>query len=236
MLNRSSSLDYMLANGVGLPVRRICAALVGLAAGLLPLLAEAASLRRGDVLSAALDLERLQAIESAPVGRFAASREAGGLARQFTPRNPLSLLFGDVEARNEEPAELRLSVAREPDDGSRWSALDASAPVGDDTLEIGGALHWSDWSLGSAYARTALFGGDADLVSATVGYGRMSARLALGQTDGADPAQDLDVLMLSTDLAAWSWLTLETDLAMGAPEDSAREPLAVGRFGIRLNF
>jgi hypothetical protein len=223
-------------NLVGLAVRRTFAALVGLGVGLLPLLAEAASLRRGDVLSVSPDLEALQDPEPASLGRFGASREEGGLALQFTPRNPLSLLFGDSAAASPEPAELRLSVAGEPDDSARWSALDASAPADGETLEIGGALHWSDWTLGSAYARTALFGGDADLVSATLGYGRMSARLALGQTESVDPAGDLDVLMLSTDLAAWSWLTLETDLAMGAPEDSERETLAVGRFGIRLNF
>ena len=52
-----------------------------------------------------------------------------------------------------------------------------------------------------------------------------------------------DVLMLSTDLAAWSWLTLESDLAVGlAPgavdgqRDRNREPVAAGRFGLRLNF
>jgi hypothetical protein len=49
--------------------------------------------------------------------------------------------------------------------------------------------------------------------------------------------------MLSTDLAAWSWLTLESDLALGArsagvdgEHDRNREPVAAGRFGLRLNF
>jgi hypothetical protein len=48
--------------------------------------------------------------------------------------------------------------------------------------------------------------------------------------------------MLSTDLAAWSWLTLESDFALGsnpaAERDRGqdREPVAVGRFGLRLNF
>jgi hypothetical protein len=220
---------------MGRTVRRTGAALIGVVVGLLPFVADAAGLRRGDVLSAVPDLERLQELEPASLGRFDESREVGGLALQFTPRNPLTLLFGEAEPRSLEPAELSLSVAREPE-GGRWSALDASAPSRDGTLEIGGALRWSDWSVGSAYSRTALFGGEADLVSATLGYGRMSARLALGQTEAVDPAQNLDVLMLSTDLAARSWLTLETDLAMGAPEDRSRETLAVGRIGLRLNF
>jgi hypothetical protein len=42
--------------------------------------------------------------------------------------------------------------------------------------------------------------------------------------------------MLSTDLAAWSWLTLESDLAVGTSEHRADEGLAVGRLGVRLNF
>lgn len=220
-------------------MRRICAVLAGLTAGLLPLLGEAADLRAGDALTVAPDLHLLDGSETPPVGRFEASREASTLSLQFTPRNPLSVLFGepDPAAAEQQPAELRLSLARDENGYGRWSALDAS-PAGDAgrSLEIGGALHWSDWSLGSAYTRAPLFGGDADMVAATVGYGRMSARLAFGQTERADRAEDLDVLMLSTDLAAWSWLTLETDLAMGTPEDSSREPLAAGRFGIRLNF
>ena len=41
------------------------------------------------------------------------------------------------------------------------------------------------------------------------------------------------MLMLSTDLAAWSWLTLETDLAIGSPDDGDREDIA-GRRPVRV--
>jgi hypothetical protein len=170
--------------------------------------------------------------------QFTASRESAALSLGFTPRNPLTLLFPDAQPTLAEQAELRLSVAR--DDASRFTALGtAEAPSGSSTvtgaLEIGGALHWSDWTVGSGYARAPLFGGDADLVSASLGYGPIEAKLSYGQSTRAQ-ADTLDVLMLSTDLAAWSWLTLETDLAVGASQDRTDESLAVGRLGVRLSF
>jgi hypothetical protein len=45
----------------------------------------------------------------------------------------------------------------------------------------------------------------------------------------------MDVLMLSTDLAATSWLSLESDVAVGSRPDE-EESVAVGRLGVRLNF
>jgi len=169
---------------------------------------------------------------------LAPGREAAGLAVQFTPRNSLSLLFSDAHSSSE-PAQLRLSVTHEDASMSRFSLLgsgESQHPVADTgALEIGGALHWSDWTVGSGYARTSLFGGDADLLSATLGYGPVEARLSYGQSERS-PTDTLDVLMLSTDLAAWSWLTVETDLAVGSSQDRPDESLAVGRLGVRLNF
>jgi hypothetical protein len=80
-------------------------------------------------------------------------------------------------------------------------------------------------------------GTDVDLLSATLGYGRLNAEIAFGQSTDYQTTPS-DVLMLSTDLAAWSWLTLESDLALGSAPDSEREDhsVAVGRFGLRLNF
>ena len=79
-------------------------------------------------------------------------------------------------------------------------------------------------------------------MSASLGYGRVSAELSYGQSETGQGAPN-DVLMLSTDLAAWSWLTLESDLAVGSRQSavdgdraSNREPVAAGRFGLRLNF
>lgn len=167
---------------------------------------------------------------------FESRRAAATMSFDFTPRNPLSVLFEDAA---DEPAELRFGIARDPITSDRFAALgglDGSA-VADSpsTLEIGGALHFADWIVGSGYARAPLFGGEADLVSATLGYGPVQARLAYGQTERRQ-SDTMDVLTFSTDLAAWSWLTLESDLAVGASEDRAEESLAAGRLGIRLNF
>lgn len=172
------------------------------------------------------------------IDRFETSRSAAAVSFDFTPRNPLSLLFDDAAPDLTKPAELRLGIARDPVVSSRFMSLgstdEARVPPGG-ALEIGGALHWADWVIGSAYSKAPLFGGEADLVSATLGYGRLHARLGYGQTD-RQQADTLDVLTLSTDLAAWSWLTLETDLAVGASEDRETESLAAGRLGVRLNF
>lgn len=212
-------------------------ALAGVAVILLPLAAGAETLRLGGPLLDEVAIATPGALDGDLPGRFESSRDVGGLALEFTPRSAMAFLFGEQSGLSEDPAELRLTLARDPAAFSRWEILDGSSgAAGDGALEIGGALRWADWSLGSAYARTSLFGGEADLFSATLGYGPVSARLAYGQAEGTAASGDLDVLMLSTDLAAASWLTLETDLAMGAPDDRSRETLAVGRFGIRLNF
>ena len=95
----------------------------------------------------------------------------------------------------------------------------------------------------AAWARAQVLGEDVDLMAATLGYGRVTAEVAYGQSDVARRARPSDVLMLSTDLAAWSWLTLESDLALGSrsgtvdgDREQNREPVAAGRFGLRLNF
>lgn len=120
--------------------------------------------------------------------------------------------------------------------GPSW--LEEGAPAGPRRLSLGGALLWSGWSVGAGLARTDLLGGGAtDLASATVGYGALTTSLAFGQTGGAaQPSRD--VLMLSTDLSAWSWLTFESDLALGdsSAADREAESVAVGRLGVRLNF
>ena len=75
-----------------------------------------------------------------------------------------------------------------------------------------------------------------------VSAGRVRAEIAYGQSQAASGVPQ-DVLMLSTDLAAWSWLTLESDLALGSRSASVdgagernRDAVAAGRFGLRLNF
>ena len=103
-------------------------------------------------------------------------------------------------------------------------------------------MRWSDWTVGGGLGRAQVLGEDIDLMAATLGYGRVRAEVAYGQSESIQGPPN-EVLMLSTDLAAWSWLTLESDLALGARSSSVdgerdrnREPVAAGRFGLRLNF
>lgn len=202
--------------------------------------AAAEALNVGPLLTAAAEPDSSDQTEAPLAGRFETRRSVASMSFDFTPRNPLSLLFDEPAAEVAEPAELRLAVERDPVVASRFSSLgsydhSAASELSDTALEIGGALHIADWVVGSGYARTPLFGGEADLVSATLGYGRLQARLGYGQAE-RQQADTLDVLTLSTDLAAWSWLTLESDLAVGSSPDRAEESLAAGRLGIRLNF
>ena len=87
-----------------------------------------------------------------------------------------------------------------------------------------------------------ILGEDMGVMSANLSYGRISTELAYGQAETGQGGTR-DALMLSTDLAAWSWLTLESDLAVStAPgsvdreRDRSSQPVAAGRFGLRLNF
>ena len=105
-------------------------------------------------------------------------------------------------------------------------------------MVVGGALRWAGWSLGGGLGRAEFMGRDVDLFSALLGYGRLSAELSLGQSAEYQNGRN-DVMMLSTDLAAWSWLTLESDLALGsagATSERQENAVAAGRVGLRLNF
>ena len=159
----------------------------------------------------------------------------------FTPRNGPSLIpLGEDEAA---PARMRFEMtmgAGSPDrleslgvddaGQASWLVDPAASRAG---LTIGGALHWSDWSLGGAYERTSLMGAQADLMAASIGYGALTTSFAFGQAERLDE-RPLDLLMLSTNLEARSWLTFESDLALG--EDDKAESVAVGRLGVKLNF
>jgi hypothetical protein len=178
--------------------------------------------------------------------------DAGGaadLAMDFTPRDGAGLLTG-VETGSDHDPQLRfdLSVTGTADGSSTQLGFGASRDTlravrsGQSALTVGGAMHWSDWSLGGGLGRAQVLGTDLDLMSASLGYGRLTAEIALGQSDASAVGQPRDVLMLNTDLAAWSWLTLESNLAVGSPpaiegdRDRNRDPVAAGRFGLRLNF
>jgi hypothetical protein len=160
----------------------------------------------------------------------------------FTPRG--SGTFGAGRGVGDAPKlRFELGVGAGPADwaGDAGAVDRPSWLAGDDPaaglgeLSVGGALRWSEWSLGGGYARTALLGGEADLLSATVGRGAWSASVGFGEAEaGAQDAPPLDVLMLSADFAAWSWLSVGSDVAVGSGGEA--ESVAVGRLGVRLNF
>ena len=50
-------------------------------------------------------------------------------------------------------------------------------------LTVGGAMRWSDWSVGGGLGRAQVLGEDVDLMAATLGYGRVTAELAYGQSE-----------------------------------------------------
>jgi hypothetical protein len=193
-----------------------------------------------------------QSSAPAPAGAVgvAGPGAAPGLSLEFTPRGSVSALSGsDVVDVDAPTLRFDLTVranapqaALPPANATSHDALRASAASPQSSLTVGGAMHWSDWSVGGGLGRAHVLGEDVDLMAATLGYGRVSAEIAYGQ---AQPTAGVpqDVLMFSTDLAAWSWLTLESDLAVGArgasvdrPEDRNRDAVASGRLGLRLRF
>jgi hypothetical protein len=180
---------------------------------------------------------------------------AAGLALDFTPRHGTGLWQGEAGATGADPG-LRFDLTIRETPGAMLDQLgfgtgrgdfgNGADPSGQAGLTVGGAMRWSDWSIGGSLGRAQILGTDVDLMAASFGYGRITAEIGYGQSDGAATAATTaaprDVLMLSTDLAAWSWLTLESDFALGsnpaADQDRGQdhEPVAVGRFGLRLNF
>ena len=179
---------------------------------------------------------------------------AAGLALDFTPRHGTGLWQGEAGAPDADPG-FRFDLTIRETPGAMFDQLgfgtarrtfgDGADPTGQAGLTVGGAMRWSDWSIGGSLGRAQILGTDVDLMAASFGYGRVTAEVAYGQSDAASSSTATaprDVLMLSTDLAAWSWLTLESDFALGSNPDADRdrgqdrEPVAVGRFGLRLNF
>ena len=186
--------------------------------------------------------------DAAPVGVDGLAGEPG-LSLEFTPRASLSSWSADAADVDEPTLRFDLTVrsnASQPvrplANGTSRDALRANAAPNQSSLTVGGAMRWSDWSVGGGLGRAHVLGEDVDLMSATLGYGPVRAEIAFGQSQ-ATAGVPQDVLMFSTDLAAWSWLTLESNLALGsrsAPVDGARDrnrdSVASGRFGLRLNF
>ena len=174
---------------------------------------------------------------AAPAG----DRGAAGVSLDFTPRRGPGGLAGDGDAPG---VRFDLTVRGGGDVldqlGLGTAGPDAPGSIGKgrSSLAVGGAVRWSAWSVGGGVGRADFLGADVDLLSASVGYGRLSAELSVGQS-ADDQRTRSDVMMLRTDLAARPWLTLESDLALGSSPDAERREdhsVAVGRLGLRLNF
>lgn len=176
-----------------------------------------------------------------PIDERSAGRE---MTMAFTPRGGVSLHVDGFEDVAGDAPRLRLSIAGGDSSGSRYDTmrfggLDASGDLGPDApqaggLAVGGAIEWYDWTLGGSVARTRMLGPQTDLVGASVGWGPITARLAYGENTSSS-VDDQELWMFSTDLATWSWLTLEGDLGV-ATDQQSQEEVTVGRFGVRLNF
>lgn len=180
------------------------------------------------------------------VRQFSSRSSAAGLTLDFTPRASGSL-FGPSTAGDEQRSmsislgvqdsygeRLRLGAIGLGDSG-RLSRVGSFAGEADDGtgLALGGAFNLHDWQLTGSVGRASLLGESADLFAAGIGYGPMNARLVYGHVPRTTGTAG-DLLMLSTDLAAWSWLTLEGDVAVS--DTLVEDPLTVGRIGVRLNF
>jgi hypothetical protein len=196
-------------------------------------------LRVGGVLSEGGEVVLLPELPRSPaVGLGPAT---GELRFGFTPRAGSSLLF---EAGEQPGRGLGLEIGLGPA-GAGLGRLEglglATLPrpfgaTADDAgggLSIGGALAWSGWTVGGAYAIGATAGSQLDLWTGRVGYGPVTARLGYGQ-EATLGRVERELWLFGTDLVTGSWLTLEGDLAVTTRPE--REPTTVGRIGLRLNF
>lgn len=203
--------------------------------------ARAAGLLAGGVLAGGSE-ERLAAAGRASSGLGVQDQGVSGpeLRFGFTPRAGGSLLLDAPEEADRGSLGLQLGLAvgtaglgrldglglapRQPSPGTNAAG---------EGLAIGGALAWAGWTLGGSYTFGALAGGSLDLWTGQVGYGPVTARLGYGQ-EVAVGRLERQLWLFGTDVATWSWLTLEGDVAVTAQPD--REPTTVGRLGLRLNF
>jgi hypothetical protein len=201
--------------------------------------AAATELRAGGVLESSGEIVLLP---GAPHGRSVApALDSPDLRFGFTPRAGSSLLLDGGDASGG-ALDLRVGLAPASAGLGRLDGLGLAtlgkplgAPAGEtgSGLAIGGALAWSGWTIGGAYATGVLPRSELDLWTGRLGYGPIAARLGYGQEVALGRAER-ELWLFGTDLAAGSWLTLEGDLAVTTQAD--REPTTVGRIGLRLNF
>jgi len=168
--------------------------------------------------------------------QFNSSNGNAGLTLDFTPRASGSLFSRPSAVSDDEALSFSLALQGAYSEELRLDSIGVTGLSDDPSegLALGGALSFSDWQLSGSVGRANLLGSDADVFAAGLGYGRLNARLVYGHVPETTSTVGGDLLMLSTDLAAWSWLTLQGDVAVS--ETLTDEPLTVGRIGVRLDF
>ncbi len=179
-----------------------------------------------------LGTTQLTAAADLVAGGYVSAGEAAGKGERsgtvsfgFTPRGSFTdRLRFDLSA-------APLKVASQP-----WvpSTL-VFANAGDGGFVLGGALVWNEWTFNSTMLQLGEGRFQTEMVGAGVAYGQVAAGVALAETE--TPIGDTrSTMLLSTDLAAWSWLTLEGDLALTGRSEHTPDGDAAGRLGIRLRF
>jgi hypothetical protein len=227
-------------------VRRIFVALLagaGLAA--LPSVApevHAAEFVEGRYLAEAF-AEMIGRTEPAPAESAESSRlEDGSFVLSFTPRSAFAT-GGSSEFLDEPTLSLSLSSGRVQQQrldllniaGADLGPGSGAAPADTETMLVGSAMQWGDWSIGSSLLQADAGLAETRVLGASIGFGRVSAGVAYGLTEGAVDPDDREFVTFSTNLAARSWLALEGDVGY-APGLETEEPSTVGRIGVRLRF
>ena len=159
----------------------------------------------------------------------------GGSEVAGNGERPGTISFG-FTPRGSSTERLRFDLSAAPlDAASQPRVLSSTADGEEDGFVLGGALVWNDWTFNSTVLQLGEGRFQTEIMGAGVAYGGVSARLALAETE-TPIGETRSSMLLSTDLAAWSWLTLEGDLALTGSTTTRPEGDAAGRLGIRLSF
>ncbi len=152
----------------------------------------------------------------------------------FTPRMSGTLYNARPDGGSNEG--LRLAMGLD----EHWTSVERMGALGfdydrtdKDEMMLGGALVLDRLAITTGLGRTKLFGTSADLVGAGFSYGPLSARVLLGE-GGPEASVERDIMMFSTDLNPYPWLSFQGDVALS--EDDDEESQAVGRLGVQLRF
>lgn len=184
--------------------------------------ARAAELVAGGYLDTSPEQHSLQLSESLSL------RYDDDLEFAFTPRDATATrLRLSLDATGRPAPALELL--------DRLPMLGLASPDADpDRLGLTGVVQHGEFFVGGAVARAESLMGSMDLIGAGVGYGAVRTWLTYGRSDDADDRDAGALLMLSTDLAAAPWLSVQGDLAVTDGAD--KEPGTTGRIGLRLRF